>query len=195
MKKRLIWAFAALVLFLTGCSVDQGLIEKVNDLDERVSSLEKTVEELNKITIPGLQSIVAAIQGNIYVTSVAPATDGYTITFSNGTTAIIKNGADGEKGDKPAISVIEIDGVFYWAADGEALLDASGNKVPVYTATPQLRINEGKWQISYDEGKTWADVDVMGSAGGSTISIEDGDTTVTFYIDGKKYEIQKELPF
>ncbi|MDE5890534.1 MAG: DUF4988 domain-containing protein, partial [Bacteroidales bacterium] len=83
---------------------------------------EETVKELNQVTIPGMQSIVAAIQGNIYVTSVTTTADGYLITFSNSTTAVIKNGTDGqdgkdgvdgEKGDKgetPVISVVEIDG-------------------------------------------------------------------------------------
>ena len=190
-------AAAALVL-VGGCAKDQELYDKVNGLDERVSALEKTVTELNKITIPGLQSIVAAIQRNIYVSSVTPGTDGYTITFSDGTVAVIADGEDGEKGDKgdtPVFGVAEIDGEFYWVVDGEPILDKDGKKVPVHTATPQLRISEGKWQVSYDEGTTWADVEVLGNPGGSTISIEDGDTTVTFIINGEPYTIQKELPF
>lgn len=190
-------AAAALVL-LSGCAKDQELYDKVNGLDERVSSLEKTVNELNKITIPGMQVIVASIQGKIYVSSVTRGTDGYTITFSDETVAVIADGEDGEKGDKgdtPAISVTEVEGEFYWAVDGEPLLDKDGKKIPVHSAVPQLRISEGKWQISYDEGTTWADVEVLGNPGGSTISIEDGDTTVTFIINGEPYTIQKELPF
>lgn len=189
---------AAVLVLVSGCAKDQELYDKVNGLDERVSSLEKTVNELNKITIPGMQAIVASIQGKIYVSSVTRGTDGYTITFSDGTVAEIADGEDGEKGDKgdtPAISVTEVEGEFYWAVDGEPLLDKDGKKIPVHSAVPQLRISEGKWQISYDEGTTWADVEVLGNPGGSTISIEDGDTTVTFIINGEPYTIQKELPF
>lgn len=207
MKNKIFWAVAATVLFLCGCVKDQELYDKVDDLGNRVSALEETVKELNQVTIPGMQSIVAAIQGNIYVTSVTTTADGYLITFSNSTTAVIKNGTDGqdgkdgvdgEKGDKgetPVISVVEIDGEFYWAIDGEPLLNENGNMVSVYYTLPQLRIFEGKWQVSYDEGKTWKDVETTGAATGSTISIEDGDTTVTFYINGEAYTIQKELPF
>lgn len=201
MKTKALWAVLALMMVLFGCAKDQELYKKVDDLGERVTALEKAVKELNDITIPGMQSIVAAIQGNIYVTSVTPTADGYTITFSNQTTAVIKNGVDGsdgdkgEKGDTPNVGVTEIDGQFYWAVDGKPLVDSEGKKIPVYQALPQLRINDGKWQVSYDEGATWADVEVLGNPGGSTISIEDGDTTVTFFINGEPYEIQKETPF
>lgn len=204
MKNKVLLAIAATLLLLCGCAKDQELYDRVDDLDGRVSALEEAVRELNQITIPGMQSIVAAIQGNIYVTSVTPNADGYVIVFSNSTTAVIKNGengidgTDGEKGDKgdtPDIGIIEVDGEFYWAVDEEPLLDAEGNRIPVHSALPQLRISEGKWQVSYDEGATWTDVEVLGEPGGSTISIEDGDTTVTFYINGEAYEIQKEQPF
>ena len=204
MKNKVFWALVATFLFFVGCSKEQDLYDKVNDLDNRVSALEKTVNELNNITIPGLQSIVAAIQGNIYVTSVTPTADGYSIQFSNGTTAVIRNGidgVDGEKGDKgdtgasPVITVVEVEGVFYWAINGTVVTDESGKKVPVQAATPQLRINDGKWQVSYDGGTTWADVEVLGNPGGSTVSIVDGDTTVTFIINGETYVIQKEVPF
>ncbi len=191
-------AAAAVLTFAGGCADNDDLFEKVDDLTERVDALEKKVNEINNITIPGMQSIVAALQGNIYVSSVTPGDNGYTITFSDGTTAVITNGVDGEKGDKgdtPVVGVVEVDGEFYWAVDGKPVLDSEGNKIPVHAATPQLRINEGKWQISYDKGQTWSDVEVMGNPGGSTISIEDGDSTVTFYINGEPYTIQKEQPF
>lgn len=191
-------AMTATLALAGGCADNDDLYEKFDDLVVRVDALEKTVNEINKITIPGMQSIVAAIQGNIYVTSVTPGDNGYTITFSDGTTAVITDGVDGEKGDKgdtPVVGVVEADGEFYWAVDGKPLLDSAGNKIPVHSAVPQLRIRDGKWQISYDKGETWADVDVLGNPGGSTISIEDGDTTVTFFINGEAYTIQKELPF
>ena len=188
-------ATAAALALANSCADNDSLYDKVDDLVERVDALEKKVDEINKITIPGMQSIVASIQGKIYVNSVTQGDDGYTITFSDGTTAVIADGKKGDKGDTPTIGVIDVDGEFYWAVDGKALLDSDGNKIPVHSAIPQLRISEGKWQISYDKGETWTDVTVLGNPGGSTISIEDGDTTVTFFINGEAYTIQKELPF
>ena len=111
-------AMTATLVLAGGCADNDDLYEKFDDLVVRVDALEKTVNEINKITIPGMQSIVAAIQGNIYVTSVTPGDNGYTITFSDGTTAVITDGVDGEKGDKgdtPVVGVVEADGEFYWA--------------------------------------------------------------------------------
>ena len=141
-------AMTATLALAGGCADNDDLYEKFDDLVVRVDALEKTVNEINKITIPGMQSIVAAIQGNIYVTSVTPGDNGYTITFSDGTTAVITDGVDGEKGDKgdtPVVGVVEADGEFYWAVDGKPLLDSAGNKIPVHSAVPQLRIRDGKW--------------------------------------------------
>lgn len=110
-------AMTATLALAGGCADNDDLYEKFDDLVVRVDALEKTVNEINKITIPGMQSIVAAIQGNIYVTSVTPGDNGYTITFSDGTTAVITDGVDGEKGDKgdtPVVGVVEADGEFYW---------------------------------------------------------------------------------
>ena len=65
------------------------------------------------------------------------------------------------------------DGVYYWTIDGEWLLDSDGNKIPTTGKdgadgqngengqdgadgiTPQLKIEEDYWYISYDNGMTW----------------------------------------
>ena len=196
MKKQILAGLFAVLVAVTGCQKDD-LSEKVNDLDKRVSALEEKVKELNERTIPGIQATVAALQAKIYVTDVTVLKDGYEITFSDGTKATIANGKDGEKGERgaePVISAQEIDGEFYWTVDGKPMLDAQGKKIPVHAALPQLRINEGKWEVSYDEGKTWKEVPTMGS-GGAAISIEDTDTEIIFYINGQKYVVKKEVPF
>ena len=80
----------------------------------------------------------------------------------------------------------DTDGVYYWTLNGEWLLDDNGNKLPVSGKdgqngtngsngqdgedgkdgadgqdgkdgiTPQLKIEDGYWYISYDNGATWA---------------------------------------
>ncbi|MCF0175528.1 MAG: hypothetical protein HUJ94_01700 [Bacteroidales bacterium] len=200
MKKQIIFAFVAGALALAGCAKDQELYDKVDDLSNRVTTLEEQVKELNERTVPGMQAIVAALQGNVYVTSVQTTANGYSISFSNKVVANISNGKDGEdgakgeKGDSPKVSIVKIDGEWYWAVDGKALTDNDGKNIPVYQAAPQFRINEGKWEISYD-GKEWAVVPSMGEASGSAISIKDEDSKVTFYINGEAYEVLKEMPF
>ena len=88
-----------------------------------------------------------------------------------------QNGADGKDGSTPVIGVAQdTDGVYYWTLNGEWLLDDNGNKLPVSGKdgkdgvngtdgkdgqdgkdgiTPQLKIEEGYWFISYDNGATW----------------------------------------
>ncbi len=91
-----------------------------------------------------------------------------------------QNGADGKDGSTPVIGVAQdTDGVYYWTLNGEWLLDDNGNKLPVSGkdgqngtngsngqdgadgqdgqdgVTPQLKIEEGYWYISYDNGATW----------------------------------------
>ena len=204
MKKTLLFAVIAGALALAGCAKDTELYNKVDRLDERVSKLEEQVKELNEQTVPGIRTLVAAIQGNVYATSVVDNGDGYTITFSNGTVATIKNGTDGkdgkdgdkgDKGDTPVISAAEFEGEFYWTVNGEFLTDADGNKIPVHKALPTFKIIDGKWNVSYDNGTTWEVVPQMGESEAIPISIVDGEDTVTFYIGDESYVIKKEVAF
>ena len=136
--------------------------------------------------IEALQTIVEALQNNDYVTSVTPVVDGgktigYTINFSKSGAVTIyhgengengKDGANGLDGHSPQIGVKQhTDGIYYWTLDGEWLKDANGNKIKavgidgengsngtngVDGITPQLKIENEYWYISYDNGTTWS---------------------------------------
>lgn len=87
------------------------------------------------------------------------------------------------------------DGIYYWTLDGSWLTDKDGNKIKAVGldgkdgqdgedgadgsdgtngsngsngrdgVTPKLRINEGNWEVSYNNGSSW---EVLGSATGGT---------------------------
>ena len=83
--------------------------------------------------------------------------------------------------------------------DGEYLTDADGKKIPAtaHIATPQIRINEGNFEISYNEGMTW---EVIGNAGASDDvvfkQVIDGPASVLFVLsDGTQIEIPKTQQF
>lgn len=123
---------------------DDELWNSVNDLSGRVSALESLTKQMNG-DISAVQSIVSALEKNVSVTSVDSLTDGYAIHFSDGTKAVIKNGADGKDGapgkngkdglNAPVINIAKENGVYYWTitTDGVTtwLLDDDGNKLPV----------------------------------------------------------------
>ncbi len=67
-------------------------------------------------------------------------------------------GDKGPKGDVPALSIKADNNLFYWALDGEFLLDANGNKIQASKVSPKIRVYEGKMQISYDNGDNWIEI-------------------------------------
>ena len=173
------------MLFVASCGGDAyddtALRNDLTDLANRVAKLEQLCQQMNT-NISSLQTIVNALQQNDFVTAVVPVTQGgkvigYTITFSRSGAITIyhgtdgKNGENGKDGSTPQIGVKkDSDGIYYWTLNGEWLLDANGNKIQaegkdgadgangssgVDGVTPQLKIEEGYWYISYDNGSTW----------------------------------------
>lgn len=149
------------------CYDDSALWESVNDLDSRVKTLETLCKEMNT-NLASLQTLVSAMKQGDYIVDVAPLTEngvevGYQITFYDRGTVNIYHGKDGvSSGDVPDFGAKQdADGKYYWTVNGEWILDDNGNKLPVSTAvgaagvTPKLKVENGKWYVSYDEGKTW----------------------------------------
>ena len=167
---------------MVGCSYDDEAIWKeIESVKDRVDMLEESVIKTNE-DIVTLQTIVNALQKNVFVVSVTPTAEGYTIVFSDGTTAEIKSGKDGANGaNAPVISVKQdADGNYYWTMDGEWLL-VDGERVRANgidgeagangengidgedAIAPQVRINDAtkEWEISTDGGETWVSTGVV----------------------------------
>lgn len=92
------------------------------------------------------------------------------------------NGADGEDGHTPVLGTKQdTDGAYYWTIDGEWVLDGEGNKIPLVTvgATPQLKIEDETWFVSYDDGKTWEELGAAVSVGIKDIKEENGELVIT----------------
>ncbi len=116
-----------------------------------------------------------ALQNKLSILKVEPISDGYIIHFSDGTAATIKNGKNAET--VPVIGVRkDADGIYYWTLDGNWLTDAQGNKIKAQGTdgakddtgdkgdtgntgakgvTPQLKIENDYWFVSYDSGQSW----------------------------------------
>ena len=197
----------------TGCYDDSDLQTRMDQAEADIAELQQLVKDINT-NISSLVTVVDALKNSDQITSVTPLSDGsgYTITFSKSGTITIyngKNGVDGTNGTNgengadghtPVISVkLDQDGQYYWTVDGECLTDAEGKKIPAtaHIATPQIRINEGNFEISYNEGLTW---EIIGNAGASDDvvfkQVIDGPASVLFVLsEGTQIEIPKTQQF
>lgn len=193
MKK--LFPFFAIVLLgvvTWSCSYDDDdLWNAVGDLNGRVEAMEQAVKKANS-DIEALRKLVESLQDNVTISSVDKTEDGYTINFSDGTTATISNGKNGTKA--PALSVVkDTDECYYWALDG-VIIEIDGHKIKAEGAdgiTPQLRINPDskEWEMSTDGGQSWSSMGVKaeGADGDSIFSdVQDGDSEVIFTLaDGE----------
>lgn len=170
---RFIGVIGLVTLCLGACKYDDGALwDEVHSLDNRVTSIEKQLTEMNN-DINTVKMLAKTLQKQVYITKVTPTSDGYTINFSDGSTATIRNGKDGTNGkdgvngkDAPVINVKYDNGRYYWVQtlNGSTtwLTDSNGNKIPVTGddgATPLLKTDsDGYWIVSYDNGNTYVRV-------------------------------------
>ena len=166
---------------VNSCYDDTKLWEELQSQNQRIAALEDLCGKLND-DVQSLQAIVKALQENDYVTGVTPIMEdgkllGYVISFDKNDDIKIYHGLTGEDGEDgkagedgktPIIGVrADENGLYYWTLDGEWLLDDSGSKIKAVGTdgangthgangtdgvTPQLKIEEGYWYISYENG-------------------------------------------
>jgi len=146
------------------CTDTSDLKVRLDELESRVTSLEKVVSALNG----NVESLQAVIEGKT-INSVEEAGGVYTITLSNGQVLTLTQGSVGI-GKAPIMSV---DKNGYWMVDyqdgkGSVYLLYEGNKVVAVGhdgITPVFSVSaDGYWTVSYDEGKTFKEVkDVNGN--------------------------------
>ena len=159
------------------------LSERVAALEKLCGKLNENIESL-QIIVNALQnndyvkSITPIVENGVEV--------GYEIEFTKSGKVEIYHGENGADASAPVIGVRQHEGVYYWTLDGEWLLDENGNKIKAEGVdgqdgqngqngqngqdgtngsdgqdgvTPQLKIEEGYWYVSYDGGQTWTKLD------------------------------------
>ena len=212
MKKLLAFAALFAVVALTSCKYDDDdLWNSVHGLENRVAKLEELCKQMNT-NISSLQTIVTALQNNVYVTGTTPLMKdgkeiGYTITFSKGNPITIYHGKDGEDGTTPTISVKkDTDGVYYWTLNGEFIV-VDGGKIQAEGkdgtngtngTTPQFKIENDYWFVSYDNGTNWTQLGKAtgedGIGGDSMFSGVDYETSTDYVIFTLSNGTQIKLP-
>ena len=168
--KKLLLLLLPFACMLAGCKYDDtSLWDEVNAQKAKIATLESTVASMNS-NIGSLQSLINAVQSKVTINAVTKTESGYLIAFSDGNTARINNGVDGKDGKNgqdgttPVIGAkADSDGNFYWTVNGAWLLDAEGNKVST-SNTPQVKIEDDQWMVSYDNGASWTKVEGQGAS-------------------------------
>lgn len=174
MKKLLLLLLT--VVTVCSCYNDDDLWNKVNDLDERVVTLEAAVTNMNT-NITTLQSLVDALNQGKVIINTEQTSSGYTLTFSDGSKVSVTNGTNGA--DAPVIGVkADTDGVYYWTitTDGVTswLTDSSNNQLRVTGTTPVVGVDsEGYWTVDTGNG-----AEQISGADGNPVKAtgEDGDS-------------------
>ena len=197
----------------TSCYDDSALKESIDDLDSRVKTLETLCSEMNS-NITALTSLVTAMSVGDYVVSVTPLKEdgveiGYQIIFKeNGVVNLYhgKDGIDGINGTNgtngidgsTVVPVLgtkqDTDGIYYWTLDGEFVV-ADGKKIPLTdkAPTPQIKIANDLWVVSYDEGKTWDEIGPAVSLGIKSVDTT-ADAVVITMTDGSSFSIPLGSP-
>ena len=166
--------------------------------------------------IQSLQALINVLESHDYIQSVTPLMEngtqvGYTITFAYSNPITIYSNASGSAA--PVIGVKkDADNVYYWTLNGEWLLDDEGNKIKAEGEdgsngtngsdgtngedgiTPKLKIEEGYWYVSYDNGTSWTKLGKAtgadgadGSDGADGTDGEDGDNIFSSVTQDEEY--------
>ena len=221
--KLLLAAVAASLAVACATQELDGVNNRLDNLESRVSALEKLCQEMNT-NISSLQGIVSALQNQDYITAVNELTSdgnviGYTINFAKGQPITIYHGMDSADSKDGSTTVIGVkqdtDGIWYWTLNGAWLLDDNGQKIKAVgtdgkngqdgkdVITPQLKIEDGYWYVSTDNGQTWTQLGkANGENGKDGVDGVDGDsmfqsvtvteTEVTFVTsDGQTFVLKR----
>lgn len=209
--KKLFYLLTGFGLLMSACEYDDSdLVNRVGDLEDRVTTLEETIETLNQ-DIAGVQTLVEALDGNVYVSKIEEGENGYTIYFTDGEQITISDGKDSADGSTVTVKLDETDGNYYWAVTENGIteyIEVDGQRLPVKGEkgnTPLMRVTmegeTGYWEVSYDNGETWerillADgtpVTTSGGAGGlfkDAYIDEDTNSVVFVFLNGEELVIE-----
>ena len=171
--KKLFTILFAISIAAVSCQ-HEDIWDKLNDHEQRIEQLEKLCKELNS-NVMALQTALTAIQENDYVTDVMKVVEngvevGYSITFAKSGTVTLYHGKEAAA---PKIGVKKAsDGAYYWTSGDEWLTSDDGGRIPATVAdsdgeyvTPQFRVAEAEWYVSFDNGNSWRQIETPNEDG------------------------------
>ena len=202
--KRISTIILAAFALLGAVSCSDDMMQQVSALKSRIVELEAKISAINDM-YSSTSKIVAALEDHDMIRSITPVkrndNDAYLVTFASGQTITLIQGIDGEA---PNLGIRKYeDGLYYWTVqygtqEPQWLLSNLGLKVRASGLTPQMKIEDGWWQYSYDGGGTWTRLcQATGTPGTSVFkNISINDSFVTFTLaSGGVFQIPTEAYF
>ena len=125
----------------------------INSLKDRVEDYEAQVQKLND----DMNIIRVLLDGNKTITSYSFDGTNYTLTLSNGETLTLTQGVMGA--NYPSITIGENGNWIIAGKDSGVKAEAEDGKDAPYT--PQFKIENGNWWVSYDGKNTWKNLGVV----------------------------------
>lgn len=163
--------FGLLMCGFAACDTTD-LERDINSLKDRVEDYEAQVQKLND----DMNIIRVLLDGNKTITSYSFDGTNYTLTLSNGETLTLTQGVVGA--NYPSITIDEESGNWIIAGkDSGIKAEAEDGKDAPYT--PQFKIENENWWVSYDGKNTWENLGVVatGTPSDKESPITDVDTT------------------
>lgn len=156
----------------------------INSLKDRVEDYEAQVQKLND----DMNIIRVLLDGNKTITSYSFDGTNYTLTLSNGETLTLTQGVMGA--NYPSITIGENGNWIIAGKDSGVKAEAEDGKDAPYT--PQFKIENENWWVSYDGKNTWENLGVVatGTPSDKKSPITDVDTTDPNFI---KITLEGEL--
>lgn len=163
--------FGLLMCGFAACDTTD-LERDINSLKDRVEDYEAQVQKLND----DMNIIRVLLDGNKTITSYSFDGTNYTLTLSNGETLTLTQGVVGA--NYPSITIDEESGNWIIAGkDSGVKAETEDGKDAPYT--PQFKIENENWWVSYDGKNTWENLGVVatGTPSDKKSPITDVDTT------------------
>lgn len=168
-----------------------------NEVETELAGLERRLDNINKKltvineNIASLQTIADKYKSYVYIENYRPVYQGkdiigYTINFTDGTSITLKNGVSK---DDPIVGLqLREDGLYYWTVtvNGKTdfIYDETGQPVAASVASPIMKIDDGVWKVSFDNGHVWQTFDKAQATDGTSFvdSIVTRDDFVYIYL-------------
>ena len=175
--------FGLLMCGFAACDTTD-LERDINSLKDRVEDYEAQVQKLND----DMNIIRVLLDGNKTITSYSFDGTNYTLTLSNGETLTLTQGVMGA--NYPSITIGENGNWIIAGKDSGVKAEAEDGKDAPYT--PQFKIENENWWVSYDGKNTWENLGVVatGTPSDKKSPITDVDTTDPNFI---KITLEGEL--